>query len=460
MSILDRLFSRNKQIRNTEGSWRGPFFGMGELGNWHGIDPHGDGWQRNLNIDAATARHIPTVYACVTRTAELVSQCYVTHVKDTDKNPQHIRTSAAYRVLRNPNSYQSGAEFFYNLVATALFEGEAFAIATRNERSEINSLHLLPKGSCTPMVDPETKEIYYSIGESPLAPTGIDYMAPARDIYHLKFHTPRHPLIGESPIKAAALALGINVALSKNQAAFFEQMSRPSGILSTDMSLNAQQMQQLRAAFEEQAKSWKAGGMPILGNGIKFQQLGVSSQDAQVVQAQRMSTEEICRVFGVPPPLVGDLSHATLNNTETLISHFLSTSLGSKLEIIERGLDRLFGLGPNEYIELDTQALLRTNFQERIDGLTKAVQGGLMSIDEARLKEGLPPVAGGSDVFLQRQMTSVQLLSALQNAELANANKPEPSPVVQPPMEEGKSADPDVSKSLVVSMFDYKRKGA
>ena len=455
MGVFD-LFRRKSLLRASEGSARGPFFGMGELGGWHNIDPLGDGWQRNLAVDMATAKSVPTVYACVTRTAELVSQCYVTHVRSRDNNPKQITTSAAYRVLRNPNQYQSGAEFLYNMVCTALFEGEAFAVATRNDRNEISSLHTLAPGTCTPMIDDETREIFYSIGSNPLSPTGADYIAPARDVYHLKFHTPRHPLIGESPLKAAALALGINVALSRNQAAFFERMNRPSGILSTEMNLNAQQMQQLRSAFEDQSKAWAAGGMPILGSGMKFQPLAVSSQDAQLVQAQKMSVEEICRVFGMPPPLVGDLSHATLNNTETLISYFLSTSLGSKLEIIERGFDRLFALPNTEYVELDTAALLRTNFQDRINGLTKAVQGGLMSIDEARLREGLPPVDGGSNVFLQRQMTSIDLLSQLNEAELGNKlapPAPEPNPEPEP-----EQSDPEIGKALIVSMFDYKRK--
>lgn len=457
-------FVRKAFVR-AEGSHRGPFYGQGELGGWHQFDPLGDGWQRNIELP--NPQQVPAVYACVMAISRSISQCYPIHVKSKDGVIEHVHTSAAYRVMRNPNSYQSGPEFFLNLMATALFEGEAFAIATRNDRSEISGLHILPKGACAPLVDDETKEIFYSIGSSPLAPGGQEYVAPARDVLHLKFHTPRHPLVGESPIKAAALATGINVSLSKSQAAFFNQMNRPSGVLSTDLQLNAQQMHQLRAAFNEQSKMWAQGGIPILGNGLKFQPLSVSSQDAQLVQAQRMSTEEICRVFGVPPPLIGDLSHATLNNTETLISHFLSMSLGSYLETLERSLDRLFGLPNNEYVELDTTALLRTNFEERVNGLTKAVQGGLMTIDEARAKEGLSPVAGGNQVFLQRQMTSIDLLSQLQEAELAGKAKELTEAIPEPVAREetdtdsnAKEADPEITKSLVVSMMAYKRKQA
>ena len=78
-----------------------------------------------------------------------------------------------------------------------------------------------------------------------------------------------------------------------------------------------------------------------------------------------------------------------------------------------------------------------------------------MSIDEARSKEGLPPVAGGDSVFLQRQMTSIDLLAQLQQSELDAKKEPAPAP---PPVEPADEANPEVAKALVVSMFDYKRK--
>lgn len=407
----------------SEGAWRGPFSGRGELGGWFQLGHLEDGFQRNLEVGGSSARHVPAVYACVMVIARSISQCYPRHIRNVDGRFEDVYTSAASRVLMRPNGYQTSPDFFLNLIATTLFDGEAFCIATRNERFEVSEIHLLPRGSCSPFVDPESREIYYAVGESPLAPGGTDFIAPARDVLHLRFHTPRHPLIGESPIKAAALAIGINVALSKSQAMFFSNMNRPSGIISTDAVLNKEQLNMLRAAFDEQSKGLAQGRIPVLGGGLKFQQLAISSQDAELVQAQRMSLEDICRVFGVPPPLVGDLSHATLNNAEVLVQHFLSMSLGAYLESVERAFDRLFGLnGSKEYIELDTAALLRTDFAGRIEGLTKGVQGGLFTPNEARSREGLGPLAGGNAAYLQRQMVPIDKIGDVLDAEMGRAN--------------------------------------
>ena len=460
MGFLDRV----KSLIGVEGSWRGPFSGMGELGGIYGIPSTGDGWQRNLDVGHYNAAHVPAVYACTMVIARSISQCYPRHIRVTDGAFVDVTNSAAFRVLLNPNSYQTAPDFLLNMVAMALLEGEAFAIVTRNARNEVDAIHPLPRGACSPLVDDQTREVFYAIGASPLAPGGTDYVAPARDVLHLKFHTPRHPLIGESPIKAAAMAIGINVALSRSQAVFFNNMNRPSGILSTDAVLNREQLNQLRAAFEEQSKGMAQGRIPVLGGGLKFSPLSISSQDAELVQAQRMSLEDICRVFGVPPPLVGDLSHATLNNAETLVQHFLSMSLGSYLEHVERAFDRLFGLsGASEYIELDTAALLRTDFAGRIDGLTKGVQGGLFTPNEARHREGLGPIEGGETAFLQRQMVPVDKIGDVLEAEIANASKPDPAPEqAQPepakqPDQAEKRVDIDVAKALLFQRITDKR---
>ena len=449
MAFLDRV----KSLFGTgEGSWRGPFAGVGEWGGLHTIDPLGDGWQRNLTIDANSARTIPAAYAAVMANARAASQCTPMHHRKVNGRVEVITTAAPARIFRKPNAYETWPQFLTNCIGQMLFDGEAFVVFARNNRNEIDAMHLMPRRACSPYV--EEGEIFYSIGSNPMLASGTEMMAPARDVMHLRQYTPRHPLMGESPIKAAALAAGVNVSLNRHQAAFFERMSRPSGILSTDAHLNSQQMQQLREAFAQQAKGWASGGMPILGSGMKFQPLSISSQDSQLIQAQRLSIEDIARVYGVPLPVIGDLTHATLSNVEQLISMWLSISLGALLDNIERSLERAFDLGPNEYIELDPTPLLRTDFIGRIDGLVKGVQGGLFTPNEARMREGLNPVANGDVPYLQQQM--VELGWKPEPAPAQDLTPPEPAPEPAKP-EEG---DPEISKALVYSMLEYRRKVA
>lgn len=437
--------SKIKSWFGGELSWRGPFSGRGELGGMHQIGSLDTGWQQNLTPQGCgNVRTIPMAFAAVMANARAVSQCYANHRRILD-NGKHeiIRTSPAARILKYPNSYETWNLFISNMAAEMQFEGESFAVAIRDERQAITALHKFPRNSCSPYIA-DDGEIFYSVGANPMRPMDQNYMVPARDVLHLRNDCPRHPLIGESPIKAAALSAGVNVALSTSQAAFFTQMSRPSGIITTNEILNKEQMDILRAAWKEQSAGMSTGGIPILGGGMKFNPMGISSTDAQLIESQKYSAADIARVIGVPLPVVGELENSTMNNVEQLISLWLSVSLGALLENIEQSLNKLFKFGMDDYVELDTAALLRSDFSERVNGLVKGVQGGVFTPNEARAKEGLHPVPHGDVAYLQAQMQEIGTkLSS--DSVVSSGGTPAPSDEVDP---EAKALHPDVIKAV------------
>jgi HK97 family phage portal protein len=434
---IERLTARVKDLfGGPEGSWRGPFFATGHLGHLFPLGRIEDGFQRGLAIGGYEGRLIPAAYAAVLSNARAVSQCYAAHKHVDEKgNVTTVTTSAASRVLRKPNAAETWPQFILNMVAALQFEGAAYAVAMRNARGEVVALWRMPHGSCAPYVA-EDGTIFYALGDNPLAPDlpivdTTSGMARATDVLHLRTYCPRHPLIGETPLASAAMAAGINVTLQRSQLSFFSQMRRPSGALSTDMAMTTDKMRELRTAFDEQAARLENGGMPILSNGLKFAPFAISSVDAQLIEAQRLSIEDIARVFGVPLPVIGDLTHATLTNVEALVNQWLAVSLGALLENIERSLDALFGLqSPSDYVELDVRALLRSDFAGRIDATCKAIQGGLMTPNEARSREGLSPVPFGDQPYLQAQMVPM-------GTEPKPAGVPAPAPAAGAPPASG-----------------------
>ncbi|SCK49082.1 phage portal protein, HK97 family [Variovorax sp. HW608] len=412
-SLMPRLAHAVKGFFSTEGSWRGPFMAIGELGGSFRVEPTGDGWQRNLEVPTFGVRRIPAAYAAVMANAAAVAQCWPRHLRETGAAAEFARvtTSPAFRIFRKPNAYETWPVFMLNLVAAMQFDGTGYAIALRDDKGAITSLHRVPTGGAAPFISPVDGSVYYSIGHNELTPDftgsieGLAYVVAARDVMALRQYCPRHPLRGESPATAAALAMGINVALSRSQAVFFSRMSRPSGVLVSDQQLTAVQITRARENWESQATLLAQGGVPVLGNGMKWIPMTITSEDSQLIEAQRLSIEDIARVYRVPLPVIGDLTHATLTNVESLISFWLSTGLGSLLELVERAFDEMFGFdNVTEYCDFDTTALLRTDFAGRIEALCKGIQGGLYKPDEARAREGLGRVPGGDTVYVQQQM--------------------------------------------------------
>jgi HK97 family phage portal protein len=400
-------------------------------------------WQQGKNPLAGGEP--ATVYACLAAYSQTIATLYGEHFKyDNDKVKTRIHDSAPARVLHTPNSYQTRSDLLLNAVVALLKHGNCYAVAGRDNRGEVNALHLVNSQSTTPYIEPESHAIFYALGANPML-GNIDVLIPQRDVLHIKMNTPRHPLVGVSPIEHAAMAIAANSAISGHQASFFNNMSRPSGVLSTDLKLNRDQMNVLRQAWEEQSKGMNSGHIPILGGGIKFEAMALSSQDAQMVEAFNMSVNDIARAFRVPLPLLQQHSEgSTYNNVEALISHWLSGGLGFLLEHVEQSFDKFFGLPTTERIEFDVGSLLRTDFTGRVDGYSKLVQGGLMTINEGRSKlDGLSAVENGDKPIVQQQM--VPLGWTEEQARLAAANpKPAPAPPIAAPV------DPEAAKGAIV----------
>lgn len=406
-----------------------PAWGIGELGNWFRLDDlDGTGWQRNLSLPRLW--NVPIRFACVSTIARGVALCPPLYRRLLPGGGfETVRDHWVPRLIRNPNDYQSWAQLIHAVIFEMVDRGESLLLIVRDERSVPVYLHWVPRDSWTLHWDRESKSVFYGLSESgnPLVPGDLSLLVPARDVVHLRQHTPRHPLIGESAIKAAALAIGIQVALSQSQAAFFSQMRRPSGIVSTDHALTREQITTLREAFDEQSKTWNNGGIPILSNGLKFQQLSLNSADSQVIETAKWTVEEIARVYGVPLPLVGSLENASLNNADAMIRFWLSLGLGPLLENIEQSLWKALRLSAGERIDFDTSALLRADPVARADATSKRIMAGNLTPNEARAQEGLPPVEGGENAFMQQQMRPVaELAQPLPVAPVTPAADPEP----------------------------------
>lgn len=367
-----------------------------------GYDPIPGGWNS-------------VVYSCIMLYARTIAQLPGLHQKHLDNNgTETITNSALARILLKPNDYQTPSDFLMTMVISLLAEGNAYALALRNDRFEVKELHLFPAKSCRALISKEDGEVFYSIGGNPVMDyrldpafeTGERLIVPARDILHVKGPTSADaPLDGQSPLVAAGLPTATNTGGLAHFSRFFANMSRPSGVLATDLTLTADQIDLLRKKWIEQSTGAQLGGVPVLTAGLKWTAMGINAQDMQIAEAMKMSKADIAMIFGVPLALINDMTGATWNNTENLIMMWLRQGLGFYINHIELAYDVLFKIDRTvEYTEFVVDALLRPDFKNRIDGLARAVQGGIYSPNEARAREALPKATNGDEPRVQQQL--------------------------------------------------------
>ena len=444
MNLNPLSFLKKKSFVNT--------FDEGRLDKGWGIE----WWQAGRTPMGNQSNAI--VEACVQRIATAVASMPVNHFKVSENNSKkRILNSNPVRVLRNPNPMMNQVEFLYNGLRSLYFNGNMYAYCVRNNRQEITQMWLLNANTVTPYRIMDTGDIVYSTGDSRYLPEFFDpqYFVQARDMLHIKLASTNDPLRGVSPIESALAQIAVNNSIANKSRAFFENQGVPSGVLQTDMQLTKDQLVRLRESWDAQSQGLSSGKTPILASGMKWQQVTMSSQDAQLIQANQMSVQAITAVFGVPLALVNSMDNATFSNTETLINHWMATGLGFTVSLIETALERIFECDANEQIDLDEKILLRANFKDRIDALGSAVSHGIYSPNEVRQIEGLPPVDGGEKPYLQQQMIQLGENPLATNEVQAPPAIPALAPADVKPAD-APPEDPQKTKELLKSLIKGK----
>jgi len=363
-------------------------------------------WQQNLQ--PRTGETNEAVEACISALAQTVSMCPAHHLTEKpDGELDRQYGSVVERTLLTPNQYSTRSQFFNTIIRCMYYQGDGYAIATRNGNGSVANLYVVDPKSMHPVLDPETGDVYYwaSPNYGKQFNPDTDNVHMARDVLHLRINVdPKDPLKGVTPLTSAAHSMAANSAITSQQAAFFRNMSRPSGILSTPEKLNLEQMKQLRQALEEKTTSENSGGVPILGSDLKWQSMSLTSQDAQMIEAFSMTVESISRVFRVPLPLINSMTGSTFNNAEAMMGWFLASGMGFLLEHIELELSKVFSLPFNQRVNFDTKALLRSDWKTQIETLGEGTLKGIYSPNEARKIMGLPPAKEGDEPRVQQQV--------------------------------------------------------
>lgn len=352
-------------------------------------------WQMGYSVQPY-GQSSAMVEACVSAYAQTVAMCPGDHWRTKeDGGRERVTGSALTRILRKPNDYQSISDLLLNLTRRLYEVGEGYAVAIRNDRNEIAEIHLMKHGQ--PLIAMDGSIFYYLSGNE-IAERRFDMSAPipARDVLHVRLHTPQHPLKGLSPILATVLERGMASAALNQQVAFYLNQARPSFMLETDEKLTAEQTKDLRMRWDEQTQGEGAGGTPILTWGLKAKPVHVTPADAALADMMKLADQSIALAFRLPLQVLG-VGDTPFASTEALMSSWKASGLGFCLNHIEEAFGLLFGLKgqPEEYLEFNTEALQRSNFKDRIEGLARGVLSGIYAPDEARNDLDKPRVPGG-----------------------------------------------------------------
>lgn len=205
-------------------------------------------------------------------------------------------------------------------------------------------------------------------------------------------------VLGLSPIGVHRQALAGARAEQTWHTELMASSARPAGVLSVPQPLTPEARQRLLEQWQARFAG-RPGQIAVLDGDLRFQPLAVNPADAQFVQLRNFTLAQVARIFRVPPSVIGAPSgdSLTYSTTETEGLAFLQRCLLPYLRRIEQALNRDPDIvSPGLRCEFLVDGLLRADARTRADVYRTLLDAGVLTVDEVRERENLPPRGGAA----------------------------------------------------------------
>jgi len=352
-------------------------------------------------VTEQTAMTVSAVYACVALIAGAIATLPLPIYRRTQEGREKSDHEYWWLLNESPSVDMTAATFWEYMVSANLFYGDAFAELKRASFSSqrVIGLKAHHPNRVTPFRDAKTNRLLYRI--QPIV--GAQYILDTSDIVHI-------PGLGFdglrscSPIMhAARQAIGTALAAGDYSSSFFSNGAKPDFALKVQGKVSKEQAEILRASWINTHGGTKNSHMPaILSGGMEIEQLTMTNEDSQLLATRAFQIEEIARIFGVPPHMIGQTEKVSSwgSGVENMGRGFVKFTLQRHLIKIEQELNRkLWPTREKYFVEFNVAGLERGDLKSENEalriGLGRAGEPGWMTQNEVRRIKNLPPIDGG-----------------------------------------------------------------
>jgi HK97 family phage portal protein len=195
-------------------------------------------------------------------------------------------------------------------------------------------------------------------------------------------------------------------AMAKNaethSSKLFANSARPGGVLQMTGRLSPQGREHLRQSWQDlHSGPENAGRIALLEEGMTWQSVGMTSEDAQLIESRKFEIAEIARWFRIPPHMIGDLERSTNNNIEHQSIDFVVHTIRPWLVMWEQSIRRDV-MSERErddlVVEFLVDGLLRGDANARTIVYKSMLNDGWGTPNEVREKENMNPIEGGDEL--------------------------------------------------------------
>lgn len=391
-------------------NWLGVPIGLTDAAFWSQFGTEAAGQQ----VNERTVMQLDAVWACVRLIAETISTLPLGLYERTAAGRVEARNHPLYNLIHNqPNADSTAAVFWEAMIVSMLLRDGGFAERMFIGSREVALMFLDRRRLNISRDSRGNREYRYT------ECNGKQRVIPEARIFRIPGFT-LDGNWGVSAIEYGAAVFGSALAASTAANGTFERGLSPTVAFTMTQVLKPDQRKDFRENLKEISGAINAGKSPLLEGGMDAKVIGINPKDAQLLESRGFSVEQICRWFRVPPFMVGHSEKSTSWGTgiEQQMIGFLTFTLRPWLTRIEQHINKDL-LSPIDkqryYAQFSIEGLLRADSAARAEFLSKMVNNGLMTRDEGRQKENLPPKGGNADVLtVQTALTPIDKLGETQ----------------------------------------------
>ena len=384
------------------------------------------------SVSPSSAIQVSAVYACVRVIAETIASLPFHVYEATDEGSRKAVEHPLYRLIHDePNSEMTSFVLREVMLAHLLLWGNSYCQIIRTGRNKITGLYPLLPDKMT--VDRDKNGI---LTYTYMTNTGQTVVLSPEDVLHIP-GLGFDGVMGYSPIALEKNAIGLGIASEEYGSKFFSNGARPSGILTHPNTVkNPKALRESwNAAY---GGSSNANRVAILEEGMKFDRISMPNNEAQFLETRKFQVSEICRIYRVPPHLVGDLEHATFSNIEHMSIDFAVHTIRPWLVRIEQAMNRALFTDQEKgrfYVQFNIDGLMRGDYKSRMEGYAIARQNGWMSANDIRALENQNPIPadqGGDAYLVNGNMIPITTAMKQQADDATRQTQPERRERMQP----------------------------
>ena len=383
----------------------------------YGVNLYDDEILNMLGITTRSRKTLSevTYFTCLKMLSETMGKLPLKYYQETKQGRVRADpTDTTYVLTVRPNDYMSPSTLWGTVELNCQHYGNGYIWLHREfERSTYGGVYktidawVLQSNCVTVIADDRgifgTKgKLYYRYSDPR---SGEQYLFRSEDVIHVKTWFTLDGIMGEPVRKILEYTID-----GANQSQTYMNNLYKSGLTASMAMqyasvLSDDEVKKMQKKYDKYLTGPKNAGKVVpVPVGLSLQPIKMSLVDAQFFELKKYSALQIAGAFGIKPNQINNYEKSSYANSEMQQLAFLVDTMSYRLKQYEEEINAK-ALLPKEIKEgyiykFNEKAILRTDSKSQMENLTKAVNNGIYTANEARAFLDVPWQEGGDTLMV------------------------------------------------------------